>query len=40
MKTEIKSADVGKMVSLMNSDAFSKTTGSQISLDGGNDRVI
>ena len=40
MKTEIKSADVGRMVSLMNSDAFSKTTGSQISLDGGNDRVI
>ena len=40
MKTEIKSADVGKMVSLMNSDTFSKTTGSQISLDGGNDRVI
>lgn len=40
MKTEIKSADVGKMVSLMNSDVFSKTTGSQISLDGGNDRVI
>ena len=40
MKTEIKSADVGKMVSLMNSNVFSKTTGSQISLDGGNDRVI
>ena len=40
MKTEIKSADVGSMVSTMSGPVFSKTTGSQISLDGGNDRVI
>ena len=40
MKTEIRSADVGSMVSTMCGPVFSKTTGSQISLDGGNDRVI
>ena len=40
MKTEIRSADVGAMVSAMSGPIFSKTTGSQISLDGGNDRVI
>ena len=40
MKTEIKSADVGSMVSTMSGPVFSKTTGSQICLDGGNDRVI
>ena len=40
MKTEIKSADVGNMVSVMSGNIFGKTTGSQISLDGGNDRVI
>lgn len=40
MKTEIKSADVGNMVSVMSGNVFGKTTGSQISLDGGNDRVI
>ena len=40
MKTEIRSADVGSMVSTMCGPVFSKTTGSQISIDGGNDRVI
>ena len=40
MKTEIKSADVGSMVSTMSGNVFGKTTGSQISIDGGNDRVI
>lgn len=40
MKTEIKSADVGTMVSTMSGHVFSKTTGTQISIDGGNDRVI
>ncbi|MDP6858890.1 MAG: bifunctional aldolase/short-chain dehydrogenase [Verrucomicrobiales bacterium] len=40
MKTEIRSADVGSMVSTMCGPVFSKTTGSQITLDGGNDRVI
>ena len=40
MKTEIKSADVGNMVCAMAGPAFAKTTGAQIPVDGGNDRVI
>ncbi|MEM7011440.1 MAG: bifunctional aldolase/short-chain dehydrogenase [Verrucomicrobiota bacterium] len=40
MKTEIKSADVGRMVSAMASPLFGKTTGAQVPFDGGNDRVI
>ena len=40
MKTEIKSADVGAMVSAMAGPLFGKTTGAQIPIDGGNDRVI
>lgn len=40
MKTEIKSADVGRMVSAMASPLFGKTTGAQLPFDGGNDRVI
>jgi rhamnose utilization protein RhaD (predicted bifunctional aldolase and dehydrogenase)/NAD(P)-dependent dehydrogenase (short-subunit alcohol dehydrogenase family) len=40
MKTEIKSADVGTMVCAMAGPAFAKTTGAQIPVDGGNDRVI
>ena len=40
MKTEIKSADVGRMVATMAGSTFSKTTGAQIPVDGGNDRVI
>ena len=40
MKTEIKSADVGAMVSAMASPLFGKTTGAQVPFDGGNDRVI
>ena len=40
MKTEIKSADVGAMVSAMAGKLFGKTTGAQVPMDGGNDRVI
>lgn len=40
MKTEIKSADVANMVCSMASPVFGKTTGAQIPVDGGNDRVI
>lgn len=40
MKTEIKSADVAGMVCTMAGAAFAKTTGAQIPVDGGNDRVI
>lgn len=40
MKTEIKSKDVGRMVAAMASGLFGKTTGAQIPVDGGNDRVI
>lgn len=40
MKTEIKSANVAEMVCTMAGPAFAKTTGAQIPVDGGNDRVI
>ena len=40
LKTEIKSRNVGEMVSAMASPLFSKTTGAQIPIDGGNERVI
>jgi len=40
MKTEIKSRDVGDMVAAMAGPLFGKTTGAQVPLDGGNDRVI
>jgi NAD(P)-dependent dehydrogenase (short-subunit alcohol dehydrogenase family) len=40
MKTEIKSADVAGMVCGMAGPLFGKTTGAQIPVDGGNDRVI
>ncbi len=40
LKTEIKSADVGAMVSAMAGQLFGKTTGAQVPVDGGNDRVI
>jgi rhamnose utilization protein RhaD (predicted bifunctional aldolase and dehydrogenase)/NAD(P)-dependent dehydrogenase (short-subunit alcohol dehydrogenase family) len=40
MKTEIKSKDVGNMASAMASPLFGKTTGAQVPVDGGNDRVI
>ncbi len=40
MKTEIKSADIGRMVCAMAGNIFAKTTGAQIPVDGGNDRTI
>ncbi|MDB6069368.1 MAG: Short-chain dehydrogenase/reductase [Verrucomicrobiales bacterium] len=40
MKTEIRSRDVAAMVAAMASPLFGKTTGAQIPVDGGNDRVI
>ncbi len=40
LKTEIRSKDVGRMVAAMAGPIFGKTTGAQIPIDGGNDRVI
>lgn len=40
LHTEIKSTDVATLISLMASHQFAKSTGVQISIDGGNDRVI
>jgi rhamnose utilization protein RhaD (predicted bifunctional aldolase and dehydrogenase)/NAD(P)-dependent dehydrogenase (short-subunit alcohol dehydrogenase family) len=37
---EISSGDVARLLSVLASDAFSATTGAQIPIDGGNDRVI
>jgi len=40
LKTEITSKNVAQMVSALVGPAFAKTTGAQIPIDGGNDRVI
>lgn len=40
MKTEVTSTDVAELVLALHSPIFAKTTGSQIPIDGGNDRVI
>ena len=40
LKVEITSDDVASLASLMVGPQFSKTTGAQIPIDGGNDRVI
>ena len=40
LKTEVKSVDVAQMVAAMASPLFGKTTGAQIPVDGGNQRVI
>jgi rhamnose utilization protein RhaD (predicted bifunctional aldolase and dehydrogenase)/NAD(P)-dependent dehydrogenase (short-subunit alcohol dehydrogenase family) len=37
---EIRAADVGRLLSTLASDIFTATTGAQIPVDGGNDRVI
>jgi hypothetical protein len=37
---EIRSADVARLLSTVASDFFIATTGAQIPMDGGNDRVI
>jgi rhamnose utilization protein RhaD (predicted bifunctional aldolase and dehydrogenase)/NAD(P)-dependent dehydrogenase (short-subunit alcohol dehydrogenase family) len=38
--TEITSRDVATLVALMAGEAFGKTTGAQVPIDGGNNRVI
>lgn len=40
LKTEITSKDVARLVTALAGPAFAKTTGAQIPIDGGNDRVI
>jgi NAD(P)-dependent dehydrogenase (short-subunit alcohol dehydrogenase family) len=40
MKTPVKSVEVANMVVSMAGSTFIKTTGAQITVDGGNDRVI
>ncbi|MCW9023349.1 MAG: bifunctional aldolase/short-chain dehydrogenase [Gammaproteobacteria bacterium] len=40
LKTEITSYDVANLVCAMAGPLFSKTTGAQVPIDGGNDRVI
>jgi hypothetical protein len=37
---EVASADVAELVTAMCGRAFAKTTGAQVPIDGGNDRVI
>ena len=40
LQTEIKSADVAELAIELCGPLFSKTTGAQIPVDGGNERVI
>lgn len=40
LKTEIKSDDVAELVCAMAGKVFAKTTGSQVAIDGGSDRII
>ena len=40
LKTEIKSSDVAELVCAMVGKPFAKTTGSQVAIDGGSDRII
>lgn len=40
LSTEVLSRDVAEMICAIAGTAFSKTTGAQIPIDGGNDRVI
>jgi rhamnose utilization protein RhaD (predicted bifunctional aldolase and dehydrogenase)/NAD(P)-dependent dehydrogenase (short-subunit alcohol dehydrogenase family) len=40
LKTQIRSSDVARLLSTMASDVFGATTGAQIPIDGGSDRVI
>lgn len=40
LKTEITSKDVARLAGIMIGPAFAKTTGAQVPIDGGNDRVI
>jgi rhamnose utilization protein RhaD (predicted bifunctional aldolase and dehydrogenase)/NAD(P)-dependent dehydrogenase (short-subunit alcohol dehydrogenase family) len=40
LKTEVRSTDVGELAAEMCGPLFAKTTGAQIPIDGGNERVI
>jgi enoyl-[acyl-carrier-protein] reductase (NADH) len=40
LRVEVTSRDVGELVAELCGAAFSRTTGAQIPIDGGNDRVI
>jgi NAD(P)-dependent dehydrogenase (short-subunit alcohol dehydrogenase family) len=40
LETEVRSKDVGELAAELCGPTFAKTTGAQISVDGGNDRVI
>ena len=40
LKTEIKSQNVAELVCAMAGKPFAKTTGSQVAIDGGSDRII
>ena len=40
LSTEVTSELVGRLVTTVNTDVFQATTGSQIPIDGGNERVI
>ena len=40
LQTEITSRDVANLICVMAGAVFAKTTGAQIPIDGGNDRVI
>ncbi len=40
LRTEVTSRDVARMAAEMCGDVFAKTTGAQVPLDGGNDRVV
>jgi NAD(P)-dependent dehydrogenase (short-subunit alcohol dehydrogenase family) len=40
LKTSVRSADVAQLVCAMCGAAFSRTTGAQVPIDGGNERVI
>jgi len=40
LKKDVKSKEVARMVCAMAGSVFAKTTGAQIPIDGGNERVI
>jgi enoyl-[acyl-carrier-protein] reductase (NADH) len=40
LKTEIHARDVAELAAEMCGNLFAKTTGAQVPVDGGNDRVV
>jgi NAD(P)-dependent dehydrogenase (short-subunit alcohol dehydrogenase family) len=40
LRTEVRSHDVGELAAELCGPTFAKTTGAQIPIDGGNERVI